>query len=63
MCFIFDRWLGFYLDVLGGIILFGAALFAVIEEDTSGAITGGLAGLSISYALQVQKCFQLFVAS
>ena len=44
------RWLGFRLEVLGGIVVVIAALFAVLERET---ITGALVGLSISYALQV----------
>ena len=46
----FFRWLGFRLEVLGGIVVVIAALFAVLERET---ITGALVGLSISYALQV----------
>ena len=44
------RWLGFWLDSLGAFIVFFAALFAVAERDT---ITGGLAGVALTYAMQV----------
>jgi len=42
--------LGFHLQVLGALIVFSAAIFAVLAR---GSITGGLVGLSITYALQV----------
>lgn len=45
-----NRWLGFRLELLGAFIVMAAALFAVLGR---GVITGGLVGLSISYALQV----------
>ena len=44
------RWLGFSLEVVGALCVFSAAMFAVIGRGT---ISGGLVGLSISYALQV----------
>ena len=44
------RWLGFRLEVLGGLVVVIAALFAVLERSN---ISGSLVGLSISYALQV----------
>ena len=48
------RWLGIHLEFIGNVIILFAALFAVIERNTdSGRIDAGLAGLSISYALQV----------
>ena len=46
------RWLGFRLETVGGLIVFSAAIFAVVGRG-AGGITGGLVGLSISYALQV----------
>ena len=45
------RWLGFRLELVGNLIVFAAALFAVLTPD----IEGGVVGLSISYALQVRK--------
>ena len=42
------------LQFIGSLIIFFAALFAVIERNSSSdGIDPGLAGLSISYALQV----------
>ena len=49
------RWLGVWLEVLGGLIVLFCALFTVIAHDT---VTGGLVGLSLSYALSV-SCFFL----
>ena len=48
------RWLAIRLEFIGNLIIFFAALFAVIERNSNGdGIDPGLAGLSISYALQV----------
>ena len=48
------RWLAIRLQFIGNLIIFFAALFAVIERNSSSdGIDPGLAGLSISYALQV----------
>ena len=44
------RWLGLWLENVGNLIVLFAGLFAVIEKDS---ISPGLAGLSVSYALQV----------
>ena len=46
----FHRWLGFRLDVISACIVLAAALFSVLSRNT---LTGGIVGLSISYALQV----------
>lgn len=45
------RWLGFRLEMLGALIILSAAIFAVLAR---GSITGGIVGLSITYALQVR---------
>ncbi|CAB3223730.1 unnamed protein product [Arctia plantaginis] len=47
-----DRWLGVRLQVVGSLIIFFAALFAVIGRDT---ISPGLAGLSVSYTLEITQ--------
>jgi len=44
------RWLGFRLEFLGAIVVFAAAMFAVIGR---GVVSASIVGLSISYALQV----------
>lgn len=45
-----NRWLGVRLEIVGALVIFFAALFAVLARDT---ISGGSVGLSISYALQI----------
>ena len=45
------RWLGLWLEFIGNLIVLFAGIFAVVEKDN---INPGLAGLSVSYALQVQ---------
>ena len=49
--FLFLRWLAVSLDFIASCIVLFAGLFAVLERDT---ISAGLAGLSVSYALQVR---------
>ncbi|KAI0210104.1 Multidrug resistance-associated protein 1 [Lamellibrachia satsuma] len=44
------RWLGVWLDFIASCVVLFAGLFAVLQRDTT---SGGLAGLSISYTLQV----------
>eukprot|EP00794_Sanderia_malayensis_P010896 gene10896-12055_t len=47
-----NRWLAMRLELVGNCMIFFAALFAIISKDK---ITPGLAGLSISYAMQVTQ--------
>ncbi|XP_067675078.1 multidrug resistance-associated protein 1-like [Haliotis asinina] len=44
------RWQGVRLEIIGNIIVLAASLFAVISRDT---LSGGLVGLSISYAIEI----------
>ena len=49
------RWLAIRLEFIGNLIILFAALFAVIERNSgNGGLDPGLAGLSITYALQVR---------
>ena len=49
------RWLAIRLEFVGNLIILFAALFAVIGRNSGGSLDPGLAGLSITYALQVRK--------
>lgn len=51
-----NRWLGWRLEFIGNLIVFAAALFAVVTD-----ITGGLVGLSVSYALQITGSLNMLV--
>ena len=53
---LFFRWLAIILDFIGNLILLFAGLFAVIQRESVGP---GLAGLSVSYALQVGNHSQM----
>lgn len=46
------RWLGTRLEFIGRLIVFFSALFAIISSTTFG-MQAGLAGLSLSYSLQI----------
>lgn len=53
-----NRWLAIRLEFIGNILTFFAALFAVLGRDT---ISGGLVGLSVSYALSVTQTLNWLV--
>lgn len=48
--FLVYRWLAIRLEFIGNSVVFFACLFAVLGRDT---LTGGIVGLSITYALNV----------
>ena len=48
---IINRWLAVRIEFVGTLVTFFAALFAVISKDS---ISAGIAGLSISYSLNVK---------
>lgn len=52
LLFVVCRWLSLRLEFIGNCLIFFAALFGVISRDKIG---GGLVGLSVTYALQVNK--------
>lgn len=59
------RWLAIRLEFVGNLVIFFAALFAVIQRNYADVInlpiTAGLVGLSISYALQVTTALNMMV--
>ncbi len=52
-----NRWLGVRLEFIGSLITLFASLFAVIGRNS---LTGGAAGLSISYSLNVFDFLSLY---
>ncbi|KAG7197439.1 hypothetical protein KM043_013293 [Ampulex compressa] len=53
-----NRWLAVRLEMVGNLIIFFAALFAVLGRDT---ISSGIVGLSVSYALQITQTLNWLV--
>ncbi|OAD61579.1 Multidrug resistance-associated protein 1 [Eufriesea mexicana] len=53
-----NRWLAIRLEMVGNLIIFFAALFAVLNKNSIGS---GVVGLSISYALQVTQTLNWLV--
>lgn len=53
-----NRWLAVRLETVGNIIIFCAALFAVIGRDH---LSPGMVGLSVSYALSVTQTLNWLV--
>ena len=52
------RWLGVHLETIGNIVILLAACFAVLSKDSIGA---GLAGLSVTYSLQITGALNFMV--
>ncbi|KAL0484005.1 ATP-binding cassette, subfamily C [Acrasis kona] len=55
-----QRWLGVRLEFVGRFIVFFAAIFAVVGRST---LNGGIAGLTLTYALQITGVFNWAVRS
>lgn len=53
-----DRWLEFRLELVGGLIVLFAALFAVLGRDS---LDPGVVGLSITYSLTITAVLSFFV--
>lgn len=53
-----NRWLAIRLEIIGGFVIFFAALFAVLARET---VSGSLVGLSITYALQITSVLSWLV--
>ncbi|KAF7729547.1 hypothetical protein EC973_004221 [Apophysomyces ossiformis] len=59
-----NRWLAVRLEFLGSVIIFGAAIFAVLGVIYgTGSIDAGLVGLSVSYALSVTQALNWVIRS
>ncbi|XP_063235805.1 multidrug resistance-associated protein 1-like isoform X3 [Bacillus rossius redtenbacheri] len=62
MCYfpglIANRWLAVRLEMIGNLIIFFSALFAILGRDT---MSPGLVGLSVSYALQITQTLNWLV--
>lgn len=54
-----NRWLAVRLEMVGNLIIFFAALFAVMGKDD---LSPGLVGLSVSYALSVTQTLNWLVS-
>lgn len=55
-----QRWLGVRLEFVGRLIIFFAAIFAVVSRHS---LSGGAAGLALTYALQITGVFNWAVRS
>lgn len=55
-----NRWLAFRLEFIGSIIILGAATLSVFRLK-QGALTPGMIGLSVSYALQITQSLNWIV--
>lgn len=60
-----NRWLAVRLEFLGSIIIFGAAIFAVVGVlyGSRSYVDPGLVGLSVSYALSVTQALNWVIRS
>lgn len=56
-----NRWLAIRLEMVGNIIIFFAALFAVLGRDSNDPLNAGLVGLSVSYAMQITQTLNWLV--
>lgn len=53
-----NRWLAIRLEIIGGLVIFFAALFAVLARET---VSSSLVGLSVTYALQITSVLSWLV--
>eukprot|EP00081_Caenorhabditis_elegans_P026970 NP_510616.2 Uncharacterized protein CELE_E03G2.2 [Caenorhabditis elegans] len=54
-----NRWLSIRLELLGNIVIFSAAILAIIGKESG--ITAGMLGLSVSYSLNITFMLNMFV--
>ncbi|KAK6042918.1 hypothetical protein COOONC_19577 [Cooperia oncophora] len=50
-----DRWLAIRLEFIGNLVIFFAALFAVISKEFGWVTSPGIIGVSVSYALNITE--------
>ncbi|VDP19330.1 unnamed protein product [Onchocerca flexuosa] len=55
------RWLAVRLEFIGNCVILCAALFAVLSQRWGSAISAGIAGLSVSYALSITEVLNFAV--
>lgn len=53
-----NRWLGVRLEILGAFVVFFTALFAILNRES---LSPAIAGLTISYALQISQTLSMLV--
>ena len=56
-----NRWLAVRLEFIGSVIIFAAAIFAIIAVSAGGGPSAGLIGLAMSYALQITSSLNWIV--
>ena len=56
-----NRWLAVRLEFIGSVIIFAAAIFAIIAVSAGGGPSAGLVGLAMSYALQITSSLNWIV--
>uniref|UniRef100_A0A0R3RUJ2 ABC-type glutathione-S-conjugate transporter n=1 Tax=Elaeophora elaphi TaxID=1147741 RepID=A0A0R3RUJ2_9BILA len=56
-----NRWLAVRLEFIGNCVVFCAALFAVLSQRWGVAVSAGIAGLSVSYALNITEALNFAV--
>lgn len=56
-----NRWLAMRLELVGSVIIFASAMFAVVEIATAGKIDASVVGLSLSYALSMTQSLNWMV--
>ncbi|PIO72199.1 hypothetical protein TELCIR_05879, partial [Teladorsagia circumcincta] len=53
--YVANRWLAIRLEFIGNLVIFFAALFAVISKELGWVTSPGIIGVSISYALNITE--------
>lgn len=56
-----NRWLAVRLEFIGSVIIFAAAVFAIISVATGSGLSAGMVGLAMSYALQITQSLNWIV--